>query len=165
MRQQPVPAAAGAPGEPPLLTEFGDFQCPYCAKFGLTILPALEKDLIGPGTARFEYRHYPFLSEESFAAAEASECDRDQGRFREYHDGLLKLTMRGERPDPENIRRIAEELELDADRFGRCTEGREKRGLVLDDLEYGNSLGVRGTPSLFLDGNPVRWRDYPDLRT
>ena len=67
------------PGEKPLLTEFGDFQCPHCAGFALNILPALEHDLIETGTVRFEYRHYPFLGPESFAAAEASECARDQG--------------------------------------------------------------------------------------
>ena len=60
------------------------------------VLPALEHDLIGPGTVRFEYRHYPFLGPESFNAAEASECARDQERFREYHDELFQLTARGD---------------------------------------------------------------------
>ena len=60
------PGSATNAGEKPLLTEFGDFQCPYCANFALIILPALERDLIGPGTVQFEYRHYPFLGPESF---------------------------------------------------------------------------------------------------
>ena len=84
------------PGEKPLLTEFGDFQCPHCANFALNILPALEQDLIETGTIRFEYRHYPFLGPESVSAAEASECARDQGRFNEYHLELYRLNSKRE---------------------------------------------------------------------
>ncbi len=151
-------------GEPPLLTEFGDFQCPHCANFALTILPALEHDLIEPGTIRFEYRHYPFLGQESHAAAEASECARDQGMFRDYHDLLLQSTARGETFTPESLAETARNLDLEPAKFNQCLENGEKRTRVLEDLEYGSSLGVQGTPSLFMDGKLVKWRNYRDLR-
>ena len=147
-----------------LLTEFGDFQCPHCARFALIVLPALEQDLIGPGTVQFEYRHYPFLGPESFSAAEASECARDQGRFREYHDELFQLTARGDELTPENLTKIAGDLELDLARFNQCLENGEKQAQVLGDREYGTNLGVRGTPALFMEGQELRWRDYPSLR-
>ena len=147
-----------------LLTEFGDFQCPHCARFGLTLLPILDHDLIRPGTVRFEYRHYPFLGPESFDAAEASECARDQGAFREYHDELLRLTGRDERLTRERLVDTATDLKLDTPRFSLCLESGEKKPRVLEDLEYGSNLGVRGTPTLFLDGKEVRWRSYSDLK-
>ena len=151
-------------GEDLLLTEFGDFQCPHCARFGLTLLPILEHDLIRPGTVRFEYRHYPFLGPESFEAAEASECARDQGMFRECHDALLQLTARDERLTRERLVGTARDLKLDATGFSLCLESGEKKPRVLEDLEYGSNLGVRGTPTLFLNGNEVRWRSYSDLK-
>ena len=86
------------PGEKPLLTEFGDFQCPHCANFALNILPALEHDLIEKGTIRFEYRHYPFLGPESFKAAEASECARDQGGILQVPPGTLPADLQREKP-------------------------------------------------------------------
>ena len=158
------PGSASDLGEKLLLTEFGDFQCPHCARFALIVLPALERDLIGPGTVRFEYRHYPFLGPESFGAAEASECARDQERFREYHDELFQLTARDEKLTPENLTKIAGGLELDPARFNRCLENGEKRAQVLGDREYGRSLGVRGTPALFMEGQELRWQDYRSLR-
>ena len=158
------PGSATNAGEKPLLTEFGDFQCPYCASFARFTLPALERDLIGPGTVHFEYRHYPFLGPESFSAAEASECARDQGRFREYHDELFELTAQDEKLTPENLNKIAYGLELDPTRFNQCMENREKQAQVLADREYGSSLGVLGTPALFMNGQQLRWQKYPSLR-
>ena len=81
--------ANGNPANPrtPVIVEFGDFQCPYCARFALNTLPALRRDVLNDSAARFEYRHFPFLSPESTMAAEASECARDQGRFDAYHEG------------------------------------------------------------------------------
>ncbi len=166
-RTQDVPEgdrAQNAEGENLLLTEFGDFQCPHCARFGLTLLPVLERDLIRPGTVRFEYRHYPFLGPESFDAAEASECARDQGLFREYHDALLQLTARDERLTRERLVSTARELKLDTPRFNLCLESGEKKPRVLEDLEYGSNLGVRGTPTLFLNGKEVKWRSYAGLK-
>ena len=158
------PGSATNAGEKPLLTEFGDFQCPYCANFALIILPALERDLIGPGTVQFEYRHYPFLGPESFSAAEASECARDQGRFKEYHDELFQLTARDEKLTPENLNKIAYGLELNPTRFNQCMENREKQAQVLGDREYGSNLGVLGTPALFMRGEQLQWQSYPSLR-
>ena len=152
------------PGEKPLLTEFGDFQCPHCAKFALDILPALEHDLIETGTIQFEYRHYPFLGPESFSAAEASECARDQGEFNEYHLELYRLTFRGKSHTPELLRETALEMDLDPTAFDQCLRSGVKRARVLEDREYGRTLGVRGTPTLFIDGRTIRWNSYPDLR-
>ena len=155
---------ANTPGEKPLLTEFGDFQCPHCARFALQILPTLERDLIEPGTVRFEYRHYPFLGPESFAAAEASECAREQGGFDEYHLELYRLTSQGTHYTTEHLLEIAQEQGLETANFQQCLQSGRKRPRVLEDQEYGRSLGVRGTPTLLMDGRKINWTSYPDLR-
>ena len=151
------------PGEKPLLTEFGDFQCPHCANFALNIFPALEQDLIETGTIRFEYRHYPFLGPESFNAAEASECARDQGEFNEYHLKLYRLTSRGESHTPELLRETALELDLDPTEFDQCLQSGLKQARVMEDREYGRILGVQGTPTLFINGRTIHWDNYQDL--
>ena len=152
------------PGEKPLLTEFGDFQCPHCANFALNILPALEQDLIETGTIRFEYRHYPFLGPESFRAAEASECARDQGGFNEYHLELYRLSSSGKNYTPELLRETAAEMDLDPTAFDQCLQSGVKRARVMEDREYGRTLGVRGTPTLFINGRTIHWNNYSDLR-
>ena len=152
------------PGEKPLLTEFGDFKCPHCANFALNILPALEHDLIETGTIRFEYRHYPFLGRESFDAAEASECARDQGEFNKYHLELYRLTSHGKSHTPELLRETAAEMDLDPTAFDQCLQSGVKRARVMEDREYGRTLGVRGTPTLFINGKTIHWHNYTDLR-
>ena len=87
------------PGEKPLLTEFGDFQCPHCARFALTVVPEIRRELVETGQADYEYRHYPFLGPESYAAAEAAECARDQDAFDRYHDLVYGAVSRGKSPD------------------------------------------------------------------
>lgn len=153
--------AAGPEGL--LLTEFGDFQCPHCARFALGILPQLERDLIAPGVIRFEYRHYPFLGPESYRAAEAAECARDQGRFGEYHQTLYVKLAEGKRLDDGTLALAAEETGLEMESFTICLEGGMKRTRVLEDKEYGRGLGIRGTPALFLNGREIQWEGYRDL--
>ncbi len=151
-------------GETPVLTEFGDFQCIHCARFALGIMQEIDRDLVRTGRLEFEYRHYPFLGPESLLAAEAAECARDQGRFPEYHDALYLLTLERRPLTSEALARAAGETGLDRARFQECTQAGAHRERVREDKEYGRSLGVRGTPTLFLDGQPLEWRDYRDLR-
>ena len=163
-RSNSGPGPGNTFGGKPLMTEFGDFQCLHCARFALHVLPALEQDLIDPGTIRFEYRHYPFLGPESFAAAEASECARDQGKFHQYHLKLYRMTIQGERHTTENLLATARDLGLEPGAFNQCLKSGAKQARVLEDREYGKSLGVRGTPTLFLEGERLNWDNYVDLR-
>ena len=147
----------------PVIVEFGDFQCPYCARFALNTLSALRRDVLNDGAARFEYRHYPFLSPESTMAAEASECARDQGRFDAYHDGVYELLVKREGISAASLGEVAGRLGLDMAGYEACTRNRTHRERVEADKEYGRSLGVQGTPSLFIDGEQLDWYSYRNL--
>ena len=167
---RPDPAATAVttplPGTPTVLTEFGDFQCIHCARLALGPIRAIHHDLVLTGNLRFEYRHYPFLGPESLLAAEASECARDQDRFIEYHDAVYQLTLqRTQALDPDNLARAAGQAGLDLPQFEQCAQARTHQDKVQQDKTDGRDLGVRATPTLFLDGAPLRWRDYPDLRS
>ena len=151
---------------PPLLTEFGDFQCPHCARFAVALMPEVRKDLIDTGLVRFEYRHYPFLGSESYMAAEASECAREQDQFEQYHDQLYLSIITGalQSITTESLEETARLLSLDLNRFRSCVAARTHEERVKQDKAYGRSLGVRGTPSLFIDGEKIDWNSYQDLK-
>ena len=159
-----APEVAGAVDpEIPVIVEFADFQCGYCAQFALKTLPLLQRDIVDKGIARFEYRHFPFLSPESTTAAEASECARDQGMFMEYHNGVYDLLARREGMGPDNLRGVAEGLGLDLAEFDACTRDRVHRETVEADKEYGRRLGVRGTPAFYIDEQTLDWYSYRSL--
>ena len=158
------PATEPLLGNIPLLTEFGDFQCPHCARFSLVVLPALDKEFIRDGDIRFEYRHYPFLGQESQDAAEAAECAREQDAFREYHDQIYRIAAARKPYNQESFLEAARETGLDEEAFSECVSSGRTQGKVTADWEYGQALGVRGTPTLFLNGKQLHWRNYIDLR-
>ena len=90
-------------------------------------------------------RIHPFAHE----AGEAAECARDQGKFWEYHD-LLFQNQRG--LDLESLKLYADNIGLDADVFSTCLDSDAKAQLVLDDVQTGQSYGVRATPTFFING-------------
>ena len=73
---------------PITLVEFSDFQCPFCGQAVPTVTQILSEygDKI-----LFAYKHFPLVQihPHAQAAAEASECAKDQGKFWEFHDKLF----------------------------------------------------------------------------
>ena len=154
-------------GSPPTLTEFGDFQCPHCAAFALSAMPEIRREFIGTRLIEFEYRHYPFLGPASYEAAEASECARDQGLFHHYHDALYQAVMNQDQNalTARGLEDKARAVGLNLTTFSQCVANRTHQNTVEQDKAYGRSLGVRGTPSLFLGREKLNWNSYQHLRS
>lgn len=161
----PVPASAvsRAQGEPPVLTEFGDFNCQHCRRFALGFLPLLRRDFIEPGLIEYRYRHMPFLHPGSRHTAEWSECARLQGRFDAFHDAVYAASPSGYL-GAVDLEAAGAEAMLDMKALVLCLESGQVRDLVAADEELAAAWGVRGTPALFLDGRRLEYDGYGDLR-
>ncbi|HHH41140.1 MAG TPA: hypothetical protein ENK56_03960 [Chloroflexi bacterium] len=116
---------------------------------------------------RFVFRHFAFIGDESRWAAEASECANEQGRFWDYYDKLFE-EQSGENVgtfSKENLKRFAAELGLDTERFNQCLDSGRYQTKVQQELIEGRQKGVRGTPTLFVNGQLIeRGGDYQVLR-
>src|SRR5690606_1090688 len=89
----------GSPTAPYVVRVFSDFQCPYCANFVATVMPALRESLLARDDVRFELHHFPLRSIHPNAnvAAEAAECVADEGgesAFWSFHDALFAQQSR-----------------------------------------------------------------------
>lgn len=138
----------GAADAPVTIVEFGDFECPFCGN----LFPTMERVLeIYSEEVRIVFRHFPLRSVHPRAqqAAEAAMCADDQGRFWEYHDSLFGNQRALEVPD---LKRRAVELGLDTITFNTCLDSGRKFDFVERGLEQARSLGVSGTPTLFING-------------
>ena len=138
----------GAPSGRVTLVEFSDFQCPYCSYF-FHALDTLMAEF--PEDLRVVYRHFPIssLHPEARPAAVASECAAAQGKFEAYYRALFReqgnLPLA---PWP----RLAGEVGLDVPAFEDCLRSGEADGRLAEDSAVVERLGLRGTPTVIVDG-------------
>jgi protein-disulfide isomerase len=131
------------------LVEYGDFECPHCARAAPVIRQALQEY---PDRIRFVFRHYPIVisHRDAHFAAQAAEAAAAQGRFWEIHDLLFERQAALGR---EALVGYAHELGLDADRVRADLDSGAHIERVDRDLESGDASGVRWTPTFYLNGD------------
>jgi Na+/H+ antiporter NhaA len=137
------------PEEAPVtLVEYGDYECPYCGQAEVVVRELL--DSFGDDL-RYVWRHLPLndVHPNAQMAAEAAETAAARGAFWEMHDKLLDHQDELTAPD---LRRYAEELGLDVERFWDELRGREHAPRVAEDVGTADASGVAGTPTFFING-------------
>lgn len=107
-----------------------------------------------PNDVKIVIKHFP-LNSHRFAmpAAMAALAAGNQGKFWEFHKTLLKNYNA---INEEKIQSIAGELKLDMARFSSDRKSPENRALILEDLNDGRRIGVRGTPTVYINGKKVK---------
>ena len=135
--------------------------------FARSAAPQMVEEYVSTGKVRYVFKYFPFLGDESYYAAEASECAGDQGKFWEYHDLLFNL-WQGEGVGtflPDKLKTYAGQLALDAQAFATCLDTHQRESTVLADKRDGAEAGVKYTPTLFLNGKMMSApRDYAELK-
>jgi Na+/H+ antiporter NhaA len=138
----------GSNDAPVTLVEYGDYECPYCGQAEVVIRELL--DSFGDDL-RYVWRHLPLndVHPNAQMAAEAAEAAAAQGAFWDMHDTLLDHQDELTAPD---LRRHAEGLGLDVERFWDELRRREHAERVAEDVSSADASGVAGTPSFFING-------------
>jgi protein-disulfide isomerase len=140
----------GPADAPVTLIEYADFECPFCAAM-VPVIDLLTERF--PGQIRIVYKTYalpahPHAPEAAFAALAAYR----QGKFWEMQRTLFDNQKQLEKKD---LFRYARELDLDMAQFKKDFEAEDLRKLLKDDIEQGDSVGVEGTPTMFVNGRLV----------
>lgn len=138
----------GPANAPVTIVEFADFQCPYCR----VISPMVHELADDMGNdARFCFRHFPVRGhEQALDASVAALAAARQGRFWQMHDALYDSAPR---LDDEHLVRAARRAGVgDIEQFNRDRRDRDLRRQVEADKLEGMRNGVRGTPTIFING-------------
>jgi protein-disulfide isomerase len=140
-------------GEGPLVVEYADLECPYCAK---------ANELIAALPVRRVFRHFPVVSKHPRARvlAAAAEAAALQGAFWPMHDSLMG--DQGHLDDPHLWERC-ERFGLDLERFERDRRADAVAERVERDFRSGIAAGVTTTPTLFVDGAAYPGIPAPEL--
>ena len=139
----------GSPDAPVTIVAYSDFQCPFCARAALDIVPQIEEDYLATGKAKLVFKHFAFEGEESIRAAQAAECAAEQNAFWHYHD-MLFLNQSRVAFTAENLKAFARELSLDTASFNVCLDSEKHAEKVAADKTEGQRRGVSGTPTFYV---------------
>jgi protein-disulfide isomerase len=149
----------GSKTAPVTLVEYGDYECPHCAR-AFPIVESLAEQL--GQRLRFVFRHFPLTTIHPLAegAAEAAEAAAVHGKFWEMHTLLFENSPALE---PESLAQYAANLDLDAMSFVNVLAEHAYAAAVREDFVGGVRSGVNGTPTFFING--ARHDDAFDFET
>ncbi len=163
---QRVPGiSSGQPNAPVVIMEFADFQCPGCGGFARFSKPLIQ-DYINDGTVRFVWYDFPLVQihRNAMLAARAGRCANEQNQFWPFHDYVFG--QQGEWSESTDAVDLfigyAQQAGLDREAFATCLRSDKYQKEVSESYELGNTLGVTGTPTLFINGKKVQ--ETPDTR-
>lgn len=144
----------GNPQAPITIVEYSDLRCSFCKRFHSVLQQLLDNY---PNQVRWVYKHFPLGGSygESRRAAEASECSWEQKGnegFWQFVDGLFENQ---EKLGKELYQELAQKLNLNMDKFNECLTSRKYRDKVEANYQEGKELGIRGTPTSFVNGEEI----------
>jgi Na+/H+ antiporter NhaA len=139
---------AGSADAPLTLVEYGDFECPFCARATGVTNELCER--FGP-RLRYVFRHLPLPDVHPHAelAARAAVAAGLQGRFWEMHDLLF---AHQDELDVEDLVSYAAALDLDVETFLHDVDDEATAARVRADVASAEASGARGTPTFFVNG-------------
>lgn len=155
-KKTPLPTVLNNPTKGPSTAKitifiFSDFSCPVCATM---VEPLNQVETAYGDKVRIVWKDFPLstihpLSQE---AALAARCAGEQEGFWPYHDFLF---ANQEKFSNEFFSSLAKELNLDLEKFDSCLGSGRMAPLIQKDYEEGISLGVDGTPYIFINDKRI----------
>lgn len=140
------------------LTMFTDYQCPYCSR-EYPIVEQLMKKY--PNDFNVVIKHFP-LGMHKFAqqAAIAALAANKQGK---YADLSRAMFANYRALNEELLQKLATEVGLNMDKFNQDRKDSAFPKQLNEDRQLGRVAGVRGVPSLFINGVAVKDRSLEGM--
>jgi protein-disulfide isomerase len=143
------------------ITEYADYQCPFCQTFDELQFPTIKQRLIDTGRLRWRYRDFP-LQQHPFSrlAAHSAACADEQGKYWEQHRRIYE----GQQDWAESsdaapaFRRYAQLNGLDLARYDACMKSAKYAGRIQASYDEGVGAGVNSTPTLLVGGRLYQGR-------
>lgn len=145
LEQNPALPVLGNPKGDITLTEFFDYNCPYCR----TNMADVQRLIADDPKLRVVFREWPVFGEGSMFAAKAALASLQQGKYWPFHEALM--TMKG-RAEEATVLRAARQAGLDVDRLRVDMEKREILDQIYETMDLADTMMLTGTPT-FIAGH------------
>jgi protein-disulfide isomerase len=144
------------------IVEFSDFQCPFCAK-GADVLTELKKKYGDKIQVAFKQYPLPFHNHAEGAAV-ASLCANEQSSklFWKMHDEMFKNQ---DSLSADGLKKLAKNVGLNSADFDKCMAENKYLAQVKADMEEGQKINVKSTPTFFINGQLIAGAQPLDVFT
>ncbi len=158
IERQPFAPVLGNPDGDITLTEFFDYNCPYCRMD----VPVVKKLIAGDPGLRVVFREWPIFGEDSLAAAQVSLATLKQGKYLEFHAAMMAGKGRA---GLTSAMRVAKKLGLDTARLKRDMDSAEVTDHIEHSMALADHMGLTGTPTWIAgDGGAFGYMTLGDLQ-
>ncbi len=152
----------GDPNAPVVIVEYSDYQCPFCRRHFLQTMPLLKTEFIDTGRVYYVFKDFPIASLHPLAyrlhesALCAGEINGDSAYWQSH--GLFfneaeTFQKNSEAAMDEAILARFDDLGFDVNEIEACLADGRYADEVQNYIREGQSLGVNGTPTFFINGN------------
>jgi hypothetical protein len=142
--------ALGDENAPVLVIEFSDIYCSHCRVFHQTSFEDILQEYVATGKVRYVDYYFGFPQSISDGAVEAFMCAAEQGKYFTFKTALFETTVTGGL----DITTAGRNAGLHLDAFNTCRRSRRYQTAV-QEIVVANNMGVTGTPTFFVNGEPV----------
>ncbi|MCX6809491.1 MAG: thioredoxin domain-containing protein [Candidatus Berkelbacteria bacterium] len=127
---------------------FSDYQCPYCKVFHDNMKSVISEN---QGNIKLIHRNL-IVHPTATLLAQAVEAANLQGKFEQMDNAIFDKN-----PDPteDSLVNLAKEIGLDETKFKNDLNSDQVKKRIDQDSQDASSLGLQGTPSVFLNGSTV----------
>ena len=150
----------GSADAPLVLVEYASITCPHCKSFHEDVMPTIKTNYIETGQLRYVFYDFPTPPVNiAVAGAAIGRCAGSDKFFDVLDDlfenqaGIMSAARAGAAKGA--LEAVAARHGLDSAAFDSCLENTDIRRAISDGVQRGESLGVRSTPSLFLNGTEL----------
>ena len=151
----------GKKDAPITIVEFVDFQCPFCLRFH----PVVDEVLAAyPGKVNYILKNFPLgFHQQAKPAAKAAFAAGEQGKYWEMVDVLL---ANGRELSDEKFEQLAKEIGLNVKKFKAAYKNKDAEWdkWIQADMTLAQQVGVRGTPTFYLNGKKTQARDLASFK-
>ena len=134
------------------IVEFSDFQCPHCSR-AKAILDDVKKKY--KKDVAIIFKHYPLpFHTQARVASNAALCAKslDEGAFWKMYDFMFANQTKLAVTD---LKDQAKKIGLDSKKFAECLDSNKFDKQIQSDIDQGNAIGVKSTPTIFVNGQLV----------
>ena len=126
------------------------------------MVPQLEQLLEKfPTDLKVIFKNFPIRSHKyAIKAAMAALAACQQGKFWEFHDEMFNNYNR---LNDQKVQEIGTQLGLDQAKFNADQKSPVEAARIRQDYEEGIRLGVRGTPTVFINGKRLKNRSIKNM--